>query len=318
MKKELPDISRQIYKKDTYDVLENRYSIIGPMWVTHQMEWSNGVYKSFKDHDKFLIIIFLIKRTLDFYSRNFIKLSYDKFYEQEAVEIERFNISEISKELNIAKETTRRKVIELEKIGVIKKYKKKIIIDRSKFHYSKPIDSIKRISRFLSTLSKMCKDNGVLSRGISSEDLELCIKNNFSYIWKIYYELQIPMMTNYKKIFQDLDTFHIFGVCVVNQHIYAKDMSKDYMDRENFIKSMYSIKNIKGLNAMSISDITGIPRATVIRKLKKLVKQKNLQIDGKKHYRLSGKFVKTLKPLQKDVLIKLANFSAKVFNLATL
>ena len=85
MKQELPEISKQIYKEDAYDVLENKYSTIGPMWVTHQMEWSNGVYKSFKDHDKFLIIIFLIKRTLDFYSRNFIKLSYDKFYEQEAV-----------------------------------------------------------------------------------------------------------------------------------------------------------------------------------------------------------------------------------------
>ena len=318
MKQELPEISKQIYKEDAYDVLENKYSTIGPMWVTHQMEWSNGVYKSFKDHDKFLIIIFLIKKTLDFYSRNFIKLSYDKFYEQETVEIERFSISEISKELNIAKETTRRKVIELEKVGAIKKYKKKIIIDRSKFYYSKPIDSIKRISRFLSTLSKMCKDDGVLYRGISSEELELCIKSNFSYIWKIYYELQIPMMINYKKIFQDLDTFHIFGVCIVNQHIYAKNISKDYTDRENFIKSTYSMQSIKGLNAMSISDITSIPRATVIRKLQKLVKMKHLQIDGKKHYRLTGEFVKTLKPLQKDVLIKLGSFSAKVFNLAIL
>ena len=55
---------------------------------------------------------------------------------------------------------------------------------------------------------------------------------------------------------------------------------------------------------MSISDITGIPRATVIRKLRKLVKIKNLTIDKKKHYRLSGNFTKTLMPLQK-MLMKL-------------
>ena len=69
---------------------------------------------------------------------------------------------------------------------------------------------------------------------------------------------------------------------------------------------------------MSISDITGIPRATVIRKLKKLVKNNNLTIDSKKHYKLSNNFIITLKPLQKIVLIKLANFSAVVFNLIIL
>jgi hypothetical protein len=72
---------------------------------------------------------------------------------------------------------------------------------------------------------------------------------------------------------------------------------------------------MQGINAMSISDITGIPRATVIRKLKNLVKLKNLTIDKKKHYRLSGNFTKTLMPLQKNVLITLAKFSAQIFNL---
>ena len=60
MRKKIPDISNQIYKKDTLSTLENKYSTMGPMWVTHQMEWLSGVYASFKDHDKFLIIIFLI------------------------------------------------------------------------------------------------------------------------------------------------------------------------------------------------------------------------------------------------------------------
>ena len=69
---------------------------------------------------------------------------------------------------------------------------------------------------------------------------------------------------------------------------------------------------------MSISDITGIPRATVVRKLKKMLKQKKLMINDKKHYRMMGPFVKTLKPLQSVVLKRLPNFSTKVFNLAIL
>ena len=75
-------------------------------------------------------------------------------------------------------------------------------------------------------------------------------------------------------------------------------------------------QEFSGINAMSISDITGIPRATVIRKLRKLVKEKILKIDNKKHYRLTGNFVKKLKPMQKDILIKLSSFSSKIFNLA--
>ena len=69
---------------------------------------------------------------------------------------------------------------------------------------------------------------------------------------------------------------------------------------------------------MSISDITRIPRATVVRKLTKLVKLNYLLLDKKKHYRLTGGAIKKLAPLQKVVLERLANFSTKIFNLTIL
>ena len=318
MKNIIPDISKQIYKDDTLAVLEKKYSTMGPLWVSQQTEWMNGVYDSFKNHDKFLILIFLVKKTLDFYSRNFIKLSYDEFYSKDIVEIEKFSIAEISEILNIPKESARRKVIQLENEGAIRRIKNKLVIDRSKFYHSKPEASIKRISRFLSTLSEMSKNENFLLNTITSEELELVIKNNFSYVWKLYYDLQIPMMISYKKIFGDMESFHIFGICVVNEHLFARKISKDYMNRDEFLKSIFFAVQMQGINAMSISEITGIPRATVIRKLKKLVKNNNLIIDSKKHYKLSNNFIITLKPLQKIVLIKLANFSAVVFNLIIL
>jgi len=318
MKIHIPDISKQIYKEDILRVMEKKYSTVGSVWASHQMDWCNGVYNSFKDHDKFLIVIFLVKKTLDFYSRNFIKLTYDDFYSKDTVEIEKFSIAEISIALSIPKESTRRKIIELVKEGVIRKVKKKVIIDRSKFFKSKPVESIKRISRFLSILSEMCVVEKVFLKKISSEELELIIKNNFSYIWKIYYELQIPSMINYKKIFIDLETFHIWGMCAVNQHLYGKKVTKGYMDRESFIKTILTTKKMQGINAMSISDITSIPRATVIRKLKKLVKLNMLTIDKKKHYRLTNKFSHILMPLQTVTFIKLSDFSAKIYSLITL
>jgi DNA-binding Lrp family transcriptional regulator len=318
MKTNIPNIYKQIYKEDILRVMEKRYSTVGSVWVSHQMDWCNGVYASFKDHDKFLIVISLVKKTLDFYSRNFIKLTYEDFYSKDIVEIEKFSISEISIGLKIPKESARRKILELVKEGVIRKVKKKIIIDRSKFFKSKPVESIKRISRFLSTLSEMCVEEKVLLKKISSDELELVIKDNFSYIWKTYYELQIPMMINYKKIFIDLEAFHIWAICVVNQHLYVRKVSKDYMDRDDFLKAIGTEKEMQGINAMSISDITSIPRATVIRKLKRLVKLKFLTIDIKKHYRLSGKTLHDFKPIQKKVFINLSNFSTKVYNLIIL
>ena len=54
MKQAIPQISDQIYKTDTLNVLENTYSIVGPHWMNHQIEWMNGVYSAFKDHEKFL------------------------------------------------------------------------------------------------------------------------------------------------------------------------------------------------------------------------------------------------------------------------
>jgi len=318
MKIKIPEISKQLYKENTLSVLENKYSTLGPMWVNYQIEWMNGVYSSFKDHDKFMIVIFLVKKTLDFYARNFIKLSYDEFYSRDTVEIEKFTVSEISQELNIPKESTRRKVFELESEGTIKKIKKKLILDRSKFFKSKPVKSIQRISRFFSTLSELCETEKVLSKKITSDELELIIKNNFSYVWKIYYELQIPMMISYKKIFKDLESFHIFGICIVNQHLHAKKLSEEFLTRIEFFNTLLEADKMQGINAMSLSDISGIPRATVIRKLKILVKKGYLKIDDKKHYRLSGDFTKKLLHVQKEVFIQLARFSAHVFNLSLL
>tara|TARA_B110000971_G_scaffold106661_1_gene109374 strand:- start:86 stop:1090 length:1005 start_codon:yes stop_codon:yes gene_type:complete len=318
MDKKIPEISKQIYKEDISKLIDSRYSVLGPIWVSHQMEWFNGIYNCFKDHDKFMIIIFLTKKTLDFYSQNFIKINFDIFFSKNTIEIEKLNIFEISRELQIPKESARRKILELENDGVIKRINKTFIIDRKCFNYSKPIDSIKRISNFLTTLSVMCNEEKILLKKWSSSELESVIKDNFSVIWNFYYELQIPMMTDYKKIFKDFETFHIFGTCVVNQHFHVKKVAESRMGRDKFIQNLYSDDNMLGVNAMSVSDITGIPRATGTRKLQKLVKLKILSIDEKKLYKLTGNSAAILKPIQKKVLSKLANFSAKVFNLASI
>ena len=69
---------------------------------------------------------------------------------------------------------------------------------------------------------------------------------------------------------------------------------------------------------MSISDITGMPRATVIRKLNKLIKEKFLKIDSKKHYSATGIHQKKILDVQKNTLNNLSKFSARIYNLCSM
>jgi len=319
MNKDISKLSTQIYKNDVLEVLENNYSKISSLWVNLQVERCNDIYASFKDHDKYLIVIYLIRKTLDFYSKNLTKLNFTDFYSENSIEIEPFNIIEISKNIMIPKESSRRKIIELEESGIIKKNRKKITIDKSTTLFLNPDNSIKRISRFLNIFSEILEDNKILQNKLSSEKLEQIIKNNYSDVWLHYYNMQIKIMLNWKKAFIDLETWHIWGVCAVHQHSQALKFDNISSDRNEFMKEfMHSNNLVYGVNAMSISEITGIPRATVVRKLNTLIKLKNLKINHKKQYTLNGAHTKKLIPVQNISINAMTGFATHVYNLAIL
>ena len=74
--------------------------------------------------------------------------------------------------------------------------------------------------------------------------------------------------------------------------------------------------DVRGVNAMSISEITGIPRPTVVRKLNYLIDKKFLHINKKKLITFDAKesaFITTGKMLKENML-GLSNFIYKVFN----
>jgi len=285
-----------------------------------QLAWMNGVYRTFNDYEKFMIVMFLMMKTFDTYSKNLVMLNFDEFFDQNMVEIETINITELSKNLNIPKETARRKIIELEELGTVKRINKKIIIDRNTWPNIKPEDSIKRMSYFLSNLSNMCVDEGLISTPIKSVSLTETIKKHFSLIWKLYYEMQMPMLLSYKKLYGDLETFHVSGTCIANDALHTKKVDISKMTKELYLEKYFSSdsKHFSGVNAMSISDITGIPRATVIRKLNKLLKLKFLKIDNKKHYSSGGVHIKKLLVVQKIVFDNLSKFAARLYHLSSI
>ena len=310
-------ISNQIRKKNLIVVFEKHYNKVNPLWSNHQLQWINGVFGAYKDHDKYLIVLYLIKKTFDYYSNNLVLQSYTEYFENNSIEIDEFNVMEVSKALNIPKESARRKINELDKLGVIKRTNNRIFIDKFAFLFVKPELSITRISRFLSNLSDILYNEKILKNETNTIEIKNFIEKYFSIVWKIYYELQIPMMLGWKKIFKDIETFHIWAVCVVNQTLNSqRDRDSEIKKKEYLGKYFFNTSELQnGINAMSISDISGIPRATVIRKLNILVKKNYLNIDNKKHYTLASTHQKLLVSRQMSNFSNLATFVQRVFNL---
>ena len=315
----LPKISKQILSKDIHYVLSKNYTSIQPIWVPIQIRWMNNLYRTFHDYEKFMIIIYLMVKTFDYYSKNFVKLNYDEFFSQNEIEVETLNVMEISNALNIPKETTRRKINELEKLGAIKKSNKKIIIDRNAWPSIKPEETMKNMSYFLSTLSKIVFEEGFMLEPVDSNRIVRAVKDNFSFVWKLYYDMQMPMLLMFKKIHGDLETFHVHGICLGNQALNTQKINTSEMSKALYLEKYFfgDKQEFSGINAMSISDITGIPRATVIRKLNKLVKEKFLTIDSKKHYSTNkGIHKKKLLLVQNNTFINLSKFAARIYNLS--
>ena len=85
--------------------------------------------------------------------------------------------------------------------------------------------------------------------------------------------------------------------------------------RENFNVNIGKGKFSNGVNAMSISDLTGIPRATVVRKLHKLIKLNHLKVNKKKQFLTTGEKINELNKIQNRVIQNLSHFLTKVINI---
>jgi len=313
-----PNIEQRLKEERINQVLESNFQSLVGTFFNFQIQWLNAAYKSFNDFEKYLILIYLVKKTLDFYSRHFVKLSFDQYYYKNKIDIENFNAIDVSKILNIPKESTRRKILELEKQGVLLKSGKKLSIDRSAFNFQKPSITIESISNFLSIFSKILVKNKILENKFTNNEIQKHILNNYTYCWKFFFEMYIPILVNLKNHLGSLETFFIYGTCIVNQHHelnkkIKKNNEVKLFNKEDYINRILQI-NKTGINAMSISDITGIPRTTVVRKLSKLVKKKSLSKDNNKLYYISKKNIKELINVQYVAIKNLSVFSNKIFN----
>ncbi len=279
-------------KKLSLDEINNSIEKNPDLFVNNffQMEfaWMAGGYKIFKDLDKYLIIVHLINKTFTTYNKYFLNISFDKFYSNENIEVEKISIINIVNELNLSKETTRRKLNELSKEGLIIRKSKKITINKKSFTYQKPNETLKNFSKLLKIVAKNLQKNEQV-KSFSAQDFEEKIKKNYTRYWNAFLNFQISYMVSGKKFFGDYETFMCIGVCALNQSFNL--INKQNHKAENIsdiADSLAQLEISKGLNPTTISDLTGIPRATVIRKLQLLLKKKFLNRNEKNLFNLSS------------------------------
>ena len=321
------DFSKVLTDDQVYDHMMRNYDQLGRDWIVHQWSWMNNVYQAFKDHYKYLIVISLVEKTLQFYDQMNIKFSFDQFYSKSNLQVEKFSITELCEKLQLPKETVRRKVLELEKLGVLNRVKKQIIIDRSVFSQVKPERQIKLSSRYIEKISKILNKDGIYPKKIEAKYIEQIIRKNFSLCWRWFYRMQIPMIIGYHEMFEDVSTFHIWGTVVMNQAFnYKKNISDsnvhsltpDYMTFNKAVVLDQEDTSTSGVSAMSLSDMTHIPRATVIRKCKYLQDHGYLKVNDKKQYVLTGLNIDKILPYQRKVFKNKAKFLRKTLNLLTI
>ena len=314
----LPSISDALDEKKVTSVINKKFNNFIPAFYKFVFEWIINAYSNFKDIEMYMVLIYLVNNDFKFYRKNGIQVDYNTFYKDKTLEIEEIKIIEISRDLQIPKESVRRKIIYLEKIGVIKRTRKKIFIDRSAYETVQPISALKNISYLISISSKILKQENEIPNYFSSTEISDGIKKHFSFCWYEFYKFIFSYYFRWRKELGDLETLCI-ALLLISNASSNKDLVLHDIDIEKWRKRI-SYADKVGLNSMSISDITGIPRPTVVRKVNFLIKKGYAKIDQKKLISVSieKKVFSNTQKMQERTVKEISELIYKILNKTTI
>jgi len=314
--KHRPSFSNEIDEDKIFKVINKNFSKIAPYWFKLMSNWLIRAYNDFGDIDKFIILIYFINKDLIFCRKNGLIIDYETFYNDKSIEIPKINISDISRDLIIPKESVRRKIQDLEKEGVIRKSGKKIFVDSSAFikAKAKAEQTIKEVSTLLNKFNKILKDEKITNKVFTIDQITVLLKNNFSFCWYQFHKLLFVFTNRWRITVDDLETLTL-GLVVLLNTVDNKSFKAKVLNRENWTKIAQGADDV-GVNPNSLSDITGIPRPTVTRKIKRLIEDGFLHINKKKLIIVnmtSSRFKKQIKMLDQNMK-SLSNMLHRIFN----
>ena len=245
-----------------------------PIFFEMQSAFLSGIYKRYGDLEGGQIVIYFARNLhlkvmrkreedLDF------DLSLDKFWfnHQNTIQ-DKLKIISVSRFTGLPKETTRRKIIQLTKSKHLKKSSKNNLYwepsSQAKDTYMQIIkEQINSLSKFLFEQSKLLNIDVPFSKFYKE------IEKNYCFYWYHYLTTQLDFMKYWQKKTKDLEILLIGLQSLIQSLNYFK---------QNNIKHNVSNK-YPDISATSVSEVTGIPRATCIRKLEWLSKAKFVKKD---------------------------------------
>ena len=300
-----------------YDTYCNNYDSIHYLFIEFQFSWLQQAYKTLGDLDKYNIVLYLFKENFVNLSEIFKVKSLNEFYINPRFNLEKVNIIQISQKLRLSKETTRRKILELEKEGILIKNKKSITVTLKAGLLQKPENTIESFSKILQYVSYLLHKEKNVKNYYKKDYFVKKIKERFTQILAIFLEYQITYLLARKALSNnDIEMFFIAGTLIYNQIMYLKKNEKKNHYHKEWIEDVLHVGNKKGINAMSISDLTGIPRPTVIRKLKILLKQNDIIKDKDNLYYITkGKLSFELNKQRLNNIKELSTTISKINNI---
>ena len=272
--------NRTINSGEVSQLIQTHYSNLMEAFYELQSSFLCGIYKRYKSIETANIILC--------FSRN-VHLEIIRQREKDLnfnVSLENFwknfknihkpteKITSVVKITGIPKETVRRKIRNLMESGFLEKDKKNKsyiwnLTEKEKVDFFEIIeDETRNLSNFI---SKIVKDLGMKPNTKLVEDE---IRSQFSFYWYHYLSCQLEWLKFWQLKLKDNDLLLIaLQATIPTLHFIDKNVKGVNID--DVFKIIGQVNknecNNCAVSATSVSEITGIPRATAIRKLDKLV-----------------------------------------------
>jgi len=274
---------KTIEKEDLIKKFDENFLKIIPSFYEMQSTFLSGIYKRYGDLEGGNIVIFFARDLhLEILRKREVNLDFDlsleKFWSNHKTIVQgRKRIILVAKETGLPKETTRRKILYLIKKKHIKKGEKNRLFwepasDHKETYMGIIDEQINSLSKFIFEQIKCVNINVPVSK------IEKEIKKNYCFYWYNYLSVQLEYIKFWHRKLKDLEMLLIvFQVVIQTINLLKRDSNINLSGTLSSVLRKLDVKLVAGISATSISEITGIPRATCIRKLDRFVKMKILQ-----------------------------------------
>ena len=262
-------------------LLNKNYGSVMSSFLENQSSFLIGVYKRYNSIEAANIVLCYARDMhLQIIRQKEVKLNFDIslnnfFNNLEIVEKPAEKISYIVKNTSIPKETVRRKIKQLLNVGHLTNSKTDkgfywSLSAKQKNTYFKIIDEeIDLFAKFT------CKFSNLLNLNLDIKTIKKEMKLHFSFYWYHFLSSQLQWLKIWQNKLKDNELLIIVLQAVIPTLQFA-NKSQQGINAENLFRVIGRVSDKEDISrstvsAASVSDITGIPRATCIRKLEKLV-----------------------------------------------